>query len=160
MKRVTALFASPTARQLNVGLTVLRAVVGAVFVAHGAQKLFVFGFAGLTAAFAQMGVPMPGLVGPFIGFLELFGGLALIVGLVTRVAALGLASTMLVAILLVHLKAGFFLPNGIEYTLSLFGASIALVMTGAGAWSLDALVARRGADVASRIAPVTTRRAA
>lgn len=138
-----SLFRAATARQVNLGLTILRIVVGAVFIAHGAQKLFVYGFAGVTGAFGQMGIPMPGLVGPFIALLELFGGLALVFGLLTRLAALGLAFNMLGAILLVHLKGGFFLPNGAEFALSLLGGAALLTFTGAGAFSLDALIARR-----------------
>ena len=132
----------PPAR-LHAALAVLRLVVGAIFIAHGGQKLFVYGFAGVSGAFAQMGVPLPGLVGPGIALLEFFGGIALVVGLLTRLVSLGLAATMVGAIFLVHLANGFFLPAGSEFALALLGVSVALALTGAGAWSLDALLAGR-----------------
>ena len=138
-----SLFRAPTARQLTAGLTILRIVIGAIFIAHGAQKLFVYGFAGVTGAFGQMGIPMPALVGPFIALLEFSAGIALIVGLLTRLAALGLAFNMLGAILFVHLKGGLFLPAGSEFALSLLASTAILALTGAGAFSLDALIANR-----------------
>jgi putative oxidoreductase len=138
-----SIFSQPTTRQINIGLTVLRVIVGTIFIAHGAQKVFVLGFDGVAGGFAQMGIPMAGLLGPFIGLLEFFGGMALIAGLLTRLVAAGLASTMVVAMLVVHLKAGFFAPNGVEFPLSLFGSTIVLLLTGAGAWSVDALLGRK-----------------
>lgn len=135
--------ALPSAGRLNAALAVLRVVIGSVFLAHGAQKLFVYGFAGVTGAFEGMGVPLAGIVGPAVALLEFFGGLALIVGIFTRLAAVGLAIVMLGAIVLVHLAAGFFLPNGVEFVLALFGAAVALALTGPGGLSLDAIVARR-----------------
>ena len=129
--------------QLNVGLTILRGVIGAIFIAHGAQKLFVYGFDGVTGAFGSMGIPMPALVGPGVALLEFVGGLALVVGLLTRLAALGLGLTMAGAILLVHGSAGLFMPNGYEFALSLLAASTFLALVGAGGYSLDAMIGRR-----------------
>lgn len=158
------LTASASARQLDFGLTILRVITGVVFVAHGAQKLFVFGLGGVAGAFAGIGVPLAGLVGPLVAFLEFFGGLALIAGLLTRPVALALAADMLGALLLVHLAGGFFLPNGYEFVLTLLGAAAALAVTGAGAWSLDArLEARRAeatADDGLVTAPGTSHRSA
>ena len=157
-----SLFQPPSTRQLNIGLTVLRVITGLIFVAHGGQKLFVYGFDGVAAGFGQMGVPFAQVMGPFIGLLEFFGGIALMLGLLTRVFSIGLAFTMVGAILLVHLAGGFFMPTGIEFTLALLGSTVLLALTGAGAYSLDTLVARRrGSDVpVSAAERIGTRRAA
>jgi len=138
------LFRSPSPRQLSLGLAALRLAVAAVFINHGRQKLFVYGFAGVTGAFTQMGVPVPGLMGPFIGVLEFVGGIALAIGLLTRLFALGFVFDMLAAILLVQLKRGF---GGFELEFLLFGSSLALVLAGAGEFSVDALLGRRNARV-------------
>ena len=138
-----SLFKSPSPRQVSIGLTVLRVILGATFIAHGAQKLFIFGFAGVTGGFTQMGIPMPGFFGPFVSFVEFFGGIAIVLGLLTRLAGLGLAINMIVAMLSVHLKAGFFNPGGVEFPLALFGMATALTITGAGAFSIDALIGKR-----------------
>ena len=137
--------ASP--RQLDLGLAIMRVVTGIVFAAHGGQKLFVYGFAGVTGAFGQMGVPMPGVVGPLVALVEFLGGLALVAGLLTRLASVGLAAVMLGAIFLVHLAAGFFAPQGFEFPLTLLAATIALLFTGAGRYSIDAILAGRRTTV-------------
>jgi len=143
------LFRSASPRQTDIGLTILRIVLGVVFMAHGWQKLFVLGLPGVTSGFAQMGIPMPGVMAPFITLLELFGGIALIVGLLTRLAAFGLAADMLVATLLVHMKNGFFAPKGIEFTLLLMAGALAVMLAGPGAYSLDALIGRRSRGLKS-----------
>lgn len=135
----TSLFPSP---RLDAGLAVLRVVVGIVFLAHGAQKLFGMGFGGVTGAFVEMGVPVPGLIGPLSSIVEFFGGLALIGGLLTRPAAAALAIDMLCAILLVKIKGGFFAPQGAEFELTLCAAALTLAFTGPGAVSLDAVLRR------------------
>ena len=127
----------------DLGLSVLRIITGTIFVAHGAQKLFVYGFDGVAGGFANMGIPVPTIVGPMVGLLEFFGGLALITGLLTRLAGSGLAINMLGAFLLVHLPAGFFLPNGYEFVMLLAASAVTLALTGAGRYSIDALIARR-----------------
>ena len=149
MPRPSLLMATSSQQQL--GLAIVRIVTGIVFVAHGAQKLFVYGFDGVAGAFAKMGVPMPGLLGPFVAVVEFVGGIALIIGLLSRIAAAGLAFDMLVAILLVHLSAGFFLPAGYEFALVLFASSLAIALAGPGSLSADAAIATRrsGPDVVS-----------
>ena len=153
-----SLFNAPTRRQIDTALAVLRVVLGATFILHGGQKLFVFGFAGVTGAFGQMGIPAPGFFGPFVALVECFGGIAITLGLLTRLAALGVGATMVVAILTVHLKQGFFNPGGVEFPLSLLAAAISLVIAGAGAYSLDAVIAKRLAgDVRADEVPVRDR---
>ena len=154
MSFATRLSAPASSRQLDLGLGILRTVAGLIFTVHGAQKLFVFGFDGVAGAFAGMGVPLPGLVGPGVALLEFFGGVALITGFLTRPAALLLAANMIGALLLVHLPAGFFLPNGYEFVLALLGATVTLAVTGPGRFSLDALLSGRGAKVNSEVQPI------
>ncbi len=92
---------------------------------------------------------MAGVVGPLVSLLEFVGGIALIFGLLTRVASLGLAFNMLGAFAFVHVAAGFFLPAGFEYVMLLFGATVALTFAGAGAFAIDSLIARRRGESAA-----------
>jgi len=121
------------------GIALVRVAVGAVLVAHGSQKLLVYGIQGTAGAFGHMGLPLPELSALLSIGAEFLGGLALVLGLATRWAAGAAAINMAVAVFAVHLKNGFFLPAGAEYALTLLLANLALVLTGAGAFALDGL---------------------
>lgn len=120
----------------------LRLSAGTIFVAHGAQKLFGsfggYGLEGTGQWMASVGLEPGYLMALAAGSAEFFGGVALLIGLLTRPAALMLALTMLVAILTVHLPNGLFMDNGgYEFGLALLGISVALVFNGGGKFSLD-----------------------
>jgi putative oxidoreductase len=130
----------------DVALTILRAVLGVVFLAHGSQKMLGlfggFGFHATMGFFTHMGMPAP------LAFLiictEFFGGLGLIVGLLTRIASLAIAGLMIGAIFMVHLPNGFFMNwmgnqkgEGFEFHLLALAMAAALLLRGAGAFSLD-----------------------
>ena len=134
-----------TPRQRDLALLALRVILGVIFIAHGQQKLFGMGFTGVQGAFGKMGAPFPEITGPLIALLEFFGGIALVVGLLTRLVTAGFVADMLGAILLVHLPKGLIGPGGYELVLSLLGASLALFLAGAGDFSLDGLIGRRRA---------------
>lgn len=127
------------------GITLLRVVLGIVFLMHGGQKLFVYGLEGVTGSFTQMGIPAASLAAIFATAVEFGGGLALLLGLFTRAAAALTAVVMLGALFTVHLAAGFFLPNGYEFVLTLLAGSGALVLLGSGPLAVDNLLARRNA---------------
>jgi putative oxidoreductase len=133
-----------TEKNIDRAMLVLRVVLGVIFIAHGYQKVFTYGFSGVTTSMAQTGIPLPSLVAPIISILELVGGIALLFGAFTRVVAILIACEMLGAIIFVHAKAGFFNPKGFEYPLSNLAMLVAVALIGAGAYSIDAMFARRG----------------
>jgi putative oxidoreductase len=130
---------------VDVGLLVLRVVLGVIFAAHGAQKLFgSFGGPGLkgTAGFhGQLGIKPPFLMAVVAGLAEFVGGILIAVGLLTPLAAVALILTMAVAVFTVHVKNGFFNMNGgYEFNLALAAMALTLLITGAGTLSLDAVL--------------------
>lgn len=128
----------------SLALLVLRIALGAVFIAHGAQKLFVYGFAGTSGSFADMGVPMASITGPLVGLVEFIGGMLLVVGLGTRFVAAALAVDMAVAAFLVHLPFGIFSADGgYELPLILAAGALAAILAGPGRISVDAVLATR-----------------
>lgn len=130
------------------GALALRVPVGIIFAAHGAQKLFGwfggYGLEGTGQFFASVGLNPGYLMALLAGAAEFFGGLALVLGLLVRPAAAALALAMLVAIFAVHWSQGFFMSNnGYEYALALLAASLALLFSGGGRYSVDAALAVR-----------------
>lgn len=127
------------------GPLALRVLVGVIFVAHGAQKLFGwfggYGLEGTGQFFGSIGLSPGTLLALLAGTAEFFGGLALVFGLLVRPAAVALAFTMLIAILAVHIGKGFFLDKGgYEYALALFAASLSLLFSGGGRYAVDAVL--------------------
>jgi len=131
----------------DVTLTMLRLVLGVTFFAHGAQKMLGwfggFGFYGTMGYFTHtMGIPAPFAF--FAICAEFFGGLGLIVGCLSRIAALGIVVNMLVAVFMIHLWNGFFMNwfgkqkgEGFEYHLLAVAIGVAIMVKGAGAFSID-----------------------
>ncbi len=132
---------------LDIGLLLLRFTLGAIFFAHGAQKVLGWygghGLKGTSGFFKQaMGIPVP--LSYLASFTEFLGGIAVILGVFTQVAALGLATTMLVAMVMVHRKNGFWMNwssvankgEGIEYNLALIAMALLLVFAGPGQFAI------------------------
>jgi putative oxidoreductase len=126
----------------------LRLAAGSIFVAHGAQKLFGwfggYGLEGTGQWMESIGLAPGTLMAALSGGAEFFGGLLLLLGLLTRPASALLAVTMAVAIFSVHIGNGLFLSNnGYEFGLALLAMSIALLVQGGGRFSLDASISQR-----------------
>ena len=127
---------------MNLALFALHVTLGGLIAAHGAQKLFGwFGGPGLDATadmFDQLGLRPGRMHAPLAGSAEFFGGIALILGLLTPFAAAVVIGVMTAAILSIHLPNGFFNTNkGYEFNLALIAIAFALAGAGPGDWSLD-----------------------
>lgn len=126
----------------------LRIPVGIIFMAHGSQKLFAwfggYDLAGTGQFFKSIGLA-PGVAMAFLaGSAEFFGGLFIILGLLTRPSALVLGFTMLIAIVSVHLPNGLFMSNGgYEFGLALLAACVSLMLSGGGKVAVDNWLATR-----------------
>ena len=130
------------------GSLALRIPVGIIFMAHGAQKLFAwfggYGLEGTGQWMESIGLAPGFLMALLAGSAEFFGGLFILLGLLTRPAAAALAVTMIVAIFSVHFVNGLFMSNnGYEFGLALLAASVSLLFTGAGKLGLDKVIHNR-----------------
>jgi putative oxidoreductase len=132
---------------------ILRVMLGVVMFPHGAQKLLGwyggFGFAGTLGFFTEQ-MHLPWLVALLVIIGESFGSLGLLIGLLTRFTAASMALIMVGAIGLVHWPNGFFMNwsgkqtgEGYEYHLLVIAICAALVITGAGKWSVDSVIAKK-----------------
>ena len=140
------------------GPLALRIGIGVVYFVHGLGKIAsvgpaAVGVAGFAGFLGSLGVPAPGVFAWVVTLVEVFGGLAILLGVLTRYAAFLVALDALVATVIYHAPNGFVVTsNGIEFTLVNFFAAIALVFLGAGALSLERAV--RGEEwVPKRLRP-------
>jgi len=134
----------------DIATAILRLVLGVVFFAHGAQKMLGwfggYGFSGTMGFFTRsMHIPAPFAVLAIAA--EFFGGIGLILGFLTLLAAFGIAVNMLVAIAMVHSSFGFFMNwtgvqkgEGFEYHLLVLAMTVFLIIRGAGAFSVDGVI--------------------
>ena len=138
MPRTRSPHASTPTASTAWGLLIIRLALGAVFLMHGAQKLFEFTIPGTVVSFGALGAPLPEITAPLVAVLEFAGGILLILGLLTRLVALLLAIDMVVALVLVHAAAGFWVAEGgYEFVAVLGAAALGIALTGAGSLSLD-----------------------
>jgi putative oxidoreductase len=135
-------------------LTIIRLTLGVVFFAHGAQKAFGwfggYGFAETLGAFSKMGMPV--VLGLLVILIEFLGSLALICGLLARVASGAVILLMAGAVAMVHAQFGFYMNwfgqqkgEGFEYHLLAIGLAVVILIRGAGAWSIDSLLSQSNA---------------
>ncbi|MDO8695798.1 MAG: DoxX family protein [Pseudomonas sp.] len=137
-----ALLNSLLRTQAGYGISLLRVVAGLTFMAHGSQKLFGwfggYGLVGVGQWMESIGITPGYLMAALAGSAEFFGGLALVIGLLVRPAAVSLLIAMLVAIISVHWANGFFITeSGFEYAMILALISAVILIEGAGKLSLD-----------------------
>lgn len=126
----------------------LRLPLGVIFIAHGAQKLFGwfggYGLQGTGQWMASIGLEPGVLMAALAGSAEFFGGVFLLLGLLTRATTLVLAFTMVIAIVTVHIGNGLFMSNnGYEFGLALLAGAVSLMISGGGKLSVDSALATR-----------------
>lgn len=123
---------------VNWALLVLRIILGVIFMAHGAQKVFgLFGGPGLPGVMGPQGPGGGGVIGLLVAIGEFFGGLGVLLGILSRFSAASLILIMLGAISMVHGKNGFFMSGGgFEYNLALIGLAAPILIAGPGLFSL------------------------
>ncbi|MGX6445234.1 DoxX family protein [Neobacillus sp. K501] len=129
---------------LNIGLLIIRLVIGLLFVGHGAQKLFGwfggYGLKGTGGWFESIGMKPGVTMALFAGLAELIGGILFTLGLLTPLASIMIAGTMLMAIVKVHAANGLWsTANGYEYNLTLIAVAIGIALIGPGQYALDSL---------------------
>ena len=135
----------------DLGLLVLRLVIGGVMLAHGLQKFGLLGgpgLEGITGFFAKLGFRPAQAWAPLVALVETVGGVFLVLGLLTPVAGLLIGADLLVAIVVVHWPRFWSQDGGLEFPLPIAAGAIALALVGPGAWSLDAALGLQLTDVA------------
>jgi len=124
------------------GILPLRIAVGLVFLMHGGQKLFVFGTGGTADILDKLGIPLPFIAAFIVIAVELLGGLAILLGVFTRLAGGLLAFEMMVAIIVARVHGGFFAPYGYEFEFTLLMACLTFALCGPGGASFHDVLHR------------------
>jgi putative oxidoreductase len=130
---------------MDLGLLIIRLVIGVLFIGHGAQKLFGwfggYGLKGTGGWFDSIGMKPGVTMALLAGLTELFGGILFALGLLTPLAGIMIAGTMLMAIIKVHAPNGLWsTANGYEYNLTLLVVAIGIALIGPGQYALDAFL--------------------
>jgi putative oxidoreductase len=130
---------------INIGLLIIRLVIGVLFVGHGAQKLFGsfggYGLKGTGGWFESIGMKPGVTMALFAGLAELIGGILFALGLLTPLAGIMIAGTMVMAIIKVHGPNGLWVTsNGYEYNLTLLAVAIGIALIGPGQYALDSFL--------------------
>lgn len=133
--------ATPPSRG-QIGLAILRIALGITFFLHGWQKLIDMGLPGVTSMFDAMHIPLHPIAAVYVTLLEFFGGIALTLGLASRIVACGFVIDMLGAIIFVHARHGYLAQGGAQLPTVLAAGSVAIALAGGGAWIVDRLLAR------------------
>jgi putative oxidoreductase len=130
---------------INLGLLIIRLVIGVLFIGHGAQKLFGwfggYGLKGTGGWFESIGMKPGVIMALFAGLAELIGGILFTLGLLTPLAGILIAGTMVMAIIKVHAQNGLWATsNGYEFNLTLLAVAIGVALIGPGQYALDAFI--------------------
>ncbi|WP_293951269.1 DoxX family protein [uncultured Corynebacterium sp.] len=134
----------------EIALLLSRVLFGVILIAHGWDKFQITGLEGITGYFDSLGIPAASLAAPAVGVIELIGGIMILLGAFTRVVAVIIAVVMLGAAVFAHASFGIYAANGGWELVGAIGAGmLALFAIGAGAWSIDALIARNKSTTAA-----------
>lgn len=123
---------------------ILRVALGIIFAWHGYDKVFVKGLPAITGFMGTLGLPFPTLMAYLLSYGELIGGFLLIIGLLTYWVAVVDVIISVVAFVTVHMANGFSVSaGGYEYIMLIFAASVSVLITGAGKYSVDAQITKK-----------------
>lgn len=137
-------------------LLIARILLGVILIAHGWDKFQITGLEGITGFFDSIGIPAAAVAAPVVAFLEVIGGILIIIGAFTRITGIVIALIMLGAAIFAHIAQGIFVSNGGWELVGAIGAgTLILAAVGAGRWSVDAFLPwgneKSGADAGKQL---------
>ncbi len=143
---LNAVTGSPSSIATDIGLLILRLAVAAVFIVHGWGDVFEAGVANNVENYRDAGIPLPALSAPFAAYVQLLGGILLVLGALTRPVSAGLIIVMAGALIFVHPGESLVMGqdgSGAGYAFIMCATSVLLLLAGSGRFSLDRLLATR-----------------